>query len=359
MSQYSDFFGVASGGGAGSVPINGYLSFLTYDDDNPTGFVSSSGIYTDSDSQVFMKTGEVIEENSPSAGGPMASYPYASYRSTVTAQLMQQQPYNQYDCPPGGPQQRGASNVPGENQARVYIFTNPSFQSIGTETGFSFGSNQGGARGYFFGAKDINEGYLRNGTTGVQTSAVSNPWTINVNRSWGDGNAYNGRHIYNVGEDTFFTYDTVGDTAPVYNFVEFNNDATLSATGNTFTATVPTSNTNGNFLLTDNGQYLLYSGTNGTMEFFTFATESLDATWAANATINPGPSQFVNGIGFTTTIQTYSRYSYQIKQFAQAPPGRYTQVRKATGNQNTLLSIGDPTGKTDSDTSQQLFIRIG
>ena len=56
MSNYSDFFGVGSSGGGG-VPINSYLPLIVTATGNPTGYDAATGLYTHPNGEFYLQTG--------------------------------------------------------------------------------------------------------------------------------------------------------------------------------------------------------------------------------------------------------------------------------------------------------------
>ena len=86
MSNYSDFFGVgSSGGGGGGAPINSYTPFLVSSTGNPTGYDSTTGLYTHPDGTFWLRTGNTltgVTATYPDATQVAAEVPLSSYVST-------------------------------------------------------------------------------------------------------------------------------------------------------------------------------------------------------------------------------------------------------------------------------------
>jgi hypothetical protein len=62
MSDFTDFFPVSGGSGVGSgIPINGYFPFIVSATGNPTGYDSTTGLYTHPDGTFWIKSGNVIK----------------------------------------------------------------------------------------------------------------------------------------------------------------------------------------------------------------------------------------------------------------------------------------------------------
>lgn len=363
MSQYSDFFGVASSGGGASVPLNSYTSIFTVTDNQPEGFVSASGIYTSpEDSSVYLKTGEIIQTSLPSAAGPDPVYPQATYTEVTTDALAQNLTTSTFGIPNVQREtlsiQSGVFYVPGAQSHSVVRFGySPNFRGVVNEGSISTsGANVN--PGVVFAAKDSNNAFSSPGA-GINTYQVSTNWTPAGSnfgpRTWSDANTYSPIAMYVANSDKFYTYQSAGPSAPVYDFVEFNNDATLNATGNTFSATVPTSNTTGEWISADTGKYATFEGSNDTYEFFIFDTGSLSMTFGDNAALNP---QIGGSPGANITYRrsgTGSNATYKLLRFFR--DSFNVGTRRVDGISNTDVTVGDPTARVDYDGTRK-FIRI-
>jgi hypothetical protein len=80
MSDYTDFFPAASGGGG--VAINSYTPFLAQSTGNPSGYNSSTGLYTHPDGNYYLKSGKTL-------AGVASTYPNAT-------QVRPESPFNTY-----------------------------------------------------------------------------------------------------------------------------------------------------------------------------------------------------------------------------------------------------------------------
>jgi hypothetical protein len=92
MSQYSDFFGVSSGGSGESVPINGLLPLAVTGLNMYNGayattapYNSTTGLYVDPNGATYIKGGKSLTELGSANSNPLLQqYPNAMYTQVVT-----------------------------------------------------------------------------------------------------------------------------------------------------------------------------------------------------------------------------------------------------------------------------------
>ena len=78
MSKFTDYFPSSGGSGVGSgIPINGYFPFIVSSTGDPTGYDSTTGLYTHPDGTFWLKTGNILADSAgvyPDATGATANY---------------------------------------------------------------------------------------------------------------------------------------------------------------------------------------------------------------------------------------------------------------------------------------------
>ena len=77
MSNFSQYFPASSGGGSGGIPINGYTPFLVEFTGQPSGYNSTTGLYTHPDGTYWMESGKTIAAST-------SNYPDATSVSTYS-----------------------------------------------------------------------------------------------------------------------------------------------------------------------------------------------------------------------------------------------------------------------------------
>ena len=86
MSNFSQYFPIGSSGGGGGIPINGYFPFTVSSTGDPTGYDSTTGLYTHPDGTFWLKSGFRINSLStlyPSATG-VIGYGYDNFTFATT-----------------------------------------------------------------------------------------------------------------------------------------------------------------------------------------------------------------------------------------------------------------------------------
>ena len=310
MSDFTDFFPVSGGSGVGSgIPINGYFPFIVSSTGDTTGYDSTTGLYTHPDGTFWLKSGFQIS-NSTSV------YPNATGGDVESLTQQADIPY-----------------------------------SFATTTGITYDS--------------INGTYwiqIQNGNTVEYTTAG-----VATGTSWNAG-------IVNIRN---IAYDSTADTLWISSASKFVSEFTKAgvATGRTFSTgfigeltydpnnntlwivdTVGTSNIIKEYNLTTGAT--LTTLTLGTVAIQALYYKVSDNTfWAASST---GP----------VTLQ-YTKVGVATGKTLPTP----ANPNAMSGNQNDgitildfngpiipyfpLFTVGDPTARTDTDTAQPLFVRIG
>lgn len=85
MSQYSDFFGVASSGGGATVPINARVEFFIADGNTP-GFDTSTGIY-EVNGETYLETVDTLPADIYGSTYPLATVTPGQMSSTLNNNL--------------------------------------------------------------------------------------------------------------------------------------------------------------------------------------------------------------------------------------------------------------------------------
>ena len=83
MSNYSDFFGVGSSGGGGGIPINGYTPFLTIATGNPSGYDATTGLYTHPDGTFWLETGNLLVDAAGDYSNATSAFQASGRTNTV------------------------------------------------------------------------------------------------------------------------------------------------------------------------------------------------------------------------------------------------------------------------------------
>ena len=323
MSNYSDFFGVGSSGGGGGIPINSYTPFYTISTGNPTGYDQVTGLYTHPDGSFWLETGKQI-------AGATSTYPSAAV---------------QYSIPTGNAVATGFTIAQGSavfsleyksDNGNIMVNT-VEYTTAGVATGFSITQVAGGTR---------NIGY----SPVSQTYYGSENFSFNV-------------HEYDsAGIATGFSFDT----SPQNPGAAFNVEAmTVGVDDNIYVAFGGSAANSGVFQYTKAGVYTGYSitalsnnfprgihmdGANIWLGTSFSAFQIYDSTGTFQITVNytgGGPSGAEQGITWDG-----SQFFYLGSTFAAQDIYQYT----LPGNPGA--QIGDGTARTDTDTSQPLFLRI-
>ena len=126
MSNFTTFFPSAGGGGGEGSGINSYAPFSVVSDNNPQGYIHSTGVYTNPvDSSVWLKTGNRISDVTP------RTYPNAF--STAIEPLQQlNQPFIQTGIPANGEPTAifACTGLAGDyDNKHIYYFPNYWYQS--------------------------------------------------------------------------------------------------------------------------------------------------------------------------------------------------------------------------------------
>ena len=317
MSDFTDFFPVSGGSGVGSgIPINGYFPFLTTVPNNltgPPGYNSTTGLYTHPDGTYWIKSGNTI--NSPDGTYPSAIGSPGSLYSGVQFTM----PFaNRKDmC------QFGANFLILDSTDTLTEYT-----TLGVATGFSFSVNPQAPQvqsvtfdGTNIWVNDIsNKSVFKYTSLGVYTGfsfSTATQGNQSLAITSGNGNIY--VHINN---SNIFEYTSAG----VYTGFNFSTStqfasypASLDFDGTTFTA------------LESSSPYNVYTYTSaGVYTGFNFYTP---------------PASGATGIVYDGTY-------YWILSNGDQKVYQFDVTLASTSN-------GDPVARTDTDTSQPLFVRVG
>ena len=328
MSQYSDFFGVASAGGS-ALPINSYHAFMVTTTDNPTGYNSTTGLYTHPDGTYWVESGNRIADTT-------GIYPNATGQVGGTT---------------GAPSPQNFPSSPN-----------------------TINSMSGGE-----GTTDI---VLTEGNTirkypnggGNQITAIGNPANSDS------------RVSYNSINNTFI----VTTQGVSLNFVMYEyNFSTMTSTG--FTFSYSTLNTSGPGMTHDpiNDRYLIADQTN-IYEYSTNGTQT--GTFMSNYKSVLGVTTDIGDAAYNTIFNKFFFYTeyFGKKGFEVDQTGTYTGYTVGVGPYASGLSItsdesyllfggfngspspratatfydlarlvGDPTARTDTSSTKALFVRIG
>ncbi len=325
MSNFSQFFPAGSGGSGGSG-INSYAPFsVSPDDNNPQGYIASTGLYTNPvDDSVWLKTGNTV-------GDTTNTYPNAKFSPST---------WN-YDA---------AGNIasPDANTIRGITWDGTHYWTLNSTTGpvvqrdttltltgtsFTITGTTSDAHSI---AWDSVQGTFwifdaaKAGTTvthdeysagGVATGRVI---SYIVGNDFGSGTVHNG-----------FLYVTGRSGAATTTTTTKYNTSTLASVGSN---TPSTSNSAYRSIFHDGGNSLWIAG-NGT-----WYEQRDDMTGETGRTFTGGPTtpgESDSTIGHTGDM--YQSYESAVGVYNFAPTGNL---------------VGDPVARTDTDSTQPLFIKL-
>jgi len=309
MSNFSQYFPIGSSGGGGGTPINSYAPFSVAGTSNPTGYDATTGLYTHPDGTFWVKTGFTIS-------GVSSTYPDAFTNSGATA-------YSGFSFSVAGEITSNANDVTfdgtnfyviSETMNRIY-----QYDTAGVYTGFNFsiGAQNSYGRGIANNATNI---YMTAGlgdrvweydATGTYTGFNFNPDPDGYNTL---GLSANSTHIFNNGSTRVRRWTLAGVLVNWFNVPTGTRDVASD----------------------DSNVYTLNTGTRVVTEYtFTGTATGFTFSTAAQSTTPYGISKYGN------KFHVVDRTSLTVYEY------------------ETALTVGDTIARTDTDSSQPLFIRIG
>ena len=311
MSNFSTYFPIPSSGGGGGIPINGYFPFIVSSTGIPTGYDSTTGLYTHPDGTFWVKTGNTVL-------GQPSDYPNATGPTLFTSPL-------NFSAASQGMDFRSTGWTGGTNVWALDFASDAAYEytSAGVYTGTSFSTN--------------NE-------TGEPTSLVS------------DGSFY-----YLQGSNKIFKYTTAG----VYTGTSFDLSTLIDYFGY-FDLTYDGTNlwaqsiNKTAYEITTSG---VYTGNNFTASELTQAANGL--TWDGThfwASSNARIMYQYTSAGVYTGL-SYSSLNSSPSGLTSTQDGSFYVASRQGANQifewvNNAV-FGDSTARTDTDSAQPLFVRIG
>jgi hypothetical protein len=313
MSDFTDFFPVSGGSGVGSgIPINGYFPFIVSSTGDPTGYNSTTGLYTHPDGTFWLKSGFRINSLStlyPSATG-VIGYGYDNFTFATT--------YETNGVAFDGTDYFIVSDQ--TNTVRQYT-------SAGVFiTSFSVNSQASNPKYATFDGTNLwvtgNVRAYAYTTAGVYTGTSINLTASPLNWANLQGMAYDGTNLV---------------------FISTNNNEIATFT----TAGVYVSNSSITTPSSANG--MTYDGTN-----FWVVRSSLRTVDEMT------PAGVLTGNSFNISIEIPSQtpmgieYNSTISQLVVGSSGGDAVFAYKYGK-----VVGDPTARTDTDSAQPLFVRIG
>lgn len=324
MSQYSDFFGVAGGGGG--APINSYEAFFVSGSGNPTGYNGTTGLYTQADGTVWLRTGFVLDA--------ATTYPNATTTPGIvyTGTTATVAPFVVDSNAPIGSRNKLLSDgtnyyisTPGGN------YTIRQLDSTFASTGYSLSFGPGFAgqnRNMFypiydspaFGSASSNTLQKSVPPSTAFPTQFTHPTTLGV-----AGTNSTGTEVYITpgGSATAVAYNFPGGTGTP-NTITVTSGGQISAIG-------------------AYGNYMVTTDSNGFIEVFDVSGGGPGQPSVAQGSISSG---------------TYHNMMTSIT------PG-YIWIGESAGTFSTLYqynveanTVGDITARTNSDSSQPLFIKL-
>ena len=375
MSNFSQYFPSTSGGGSGGTPLNGYTPFLVTGTGNPSGYDATTGLYTHPDGTFWLRTGFSIDISTFT--GPDPNYPDANYGITkhydygLNSGGIYPGNAGEYQgfTPAQGWGMRGFSKIPGGDlryqllHNNTYKYSYESATHLGGWTssgGLQTGSpvHIGNAMGH---AKDATTFYAINGNViNVCNSNYQITSTItlsdSISHDWGN---------YLPEQDKFYCWSNAGSTITVYEY-----DNTGTATGNTITVTHPGSGGSTYLAIRPNldliAAYQVATQTTGDWVLYSLsgyvATQVIRKTVTYTASQSPPQGPHTSESIYAQNFYYEEHPSYNIMGWSYTGrAGNSTGPWKwrMGGNEEVTISTGDGIARTDTDTGQPLFIRIG
>ena len=330
MSDFTDFFPVSGGSGVGSgIPINGYFPFIVLSTDIPTGYDSTTGLYTHPDGTFWLRTGNtIISSDYPNATGPK-SWSDNAGGTTYTARSFDQTTYD-----------LDTNQFYGIDGQSLYVYDLAGAQVGATANLFTI---TGGLGQYASISTSPTEIYIWDRTRSI--CYVLNKATFALARQATYASIAGSTNISGGG------YDRVNGTVWHYftatRFVETNT--ALAPTGTTVAFTTWTS-----FFTTINqnpttGDWVGVNTFSGGTVIYYF--DSVFALKAVDANTNPS-NPFPNSINATGSRPSTFWINGTIYYRSNNNTGLTVPYLIAT-------TVGDGSSRTDTDSAQPLFVRIG
>jgi hypothetical protein len=324
MSQYSDFFGVASSGGGG-LPVNSYTGIYQSGSYGLPNFDASTGLYSPPDGTYWLKTGDTLDD---SAG----TYPAAARVPDMTGTWTQVG----WSFNTGGTA-RPSSPTMGiwSDGSDVYLaagnFSQASLKRYSKAGTYSAELTGYGLYGYLSGDNANDKLWL---AQTVNTNVVEyNYSTLTASgTTFTRGSAQEFGIYYNTDNSKFYT---VNANAP-YPIKRYSSTFTLETT---LTPTFPTTGVSYGITSFAGSNYLYVTNNN---VYYAFALDLSDPV---------GVQLLGTGMSLQTDSYMESDEAWAVNQFLN--------VYADTSSFSTPVTIGDPTAKTDSDAAVPLFVRIG
>ena len=346
MSNYSDFFGVGSSGGGGGIPINSYTPFLVSSTGVPPGYDATTGLYTHPDGSFWVRSGLVLSGVATTYPNATSSpfiatgrtIPGAAFSTNVQAQYVTSDliytktaanfsmNYTEYSFATGAATGKtfvdtGAGAFNGSLMGNVYDSANDILW-IGHWTWLQFNGTMTWSAFTFSTGAFLNRYLTTNMGPGLNCANAANITGVRGDASQvavlaGSAGTYQYR-IYDFSGGNVAPVDTTGTNnvpAPPQNHAQ-----TAGFGGNIYFSAFLESPTVGRFLDIDNYLDIEFSTANGAG-------------------------------GLTGQLDTNIR-GYDIAT------NNYTKITGTTIEEYGSV-VGDGTARTDTDTGQPLFIRIG
>lgn len=311
MSNFSQYFPIGSSGGGG-IPINGYFPF-TVSSTSTTGYNATTGLYTHPDGTFWLRSGTTLIDTSnayPSATEANSGIFYTGFNYTITS----------------GTGYGAATNPTNGNVyfQRTFPGTVTEYTSAGVATGFSFtgGTNPRGI------ARTTTNFYEVTSVGGLiteyTTAGVATGFSFNIGVNTDSSLTFNGTNLVIL--------DSTNNLAVEY---------TTAGVATGFSFSVPSvSNETGIVWDSNNNQYWVSTGS-GTVVNYDSSGVAGSVAIATSSTVGRVRGELVFNAS-NNTIGVVNRSTTVVYYF-----------------NITDLVIGDATTRTDTDSAQPLFVRIG
>ena len=401
MSDFIDFFPVSGGSGVGSgIPINGYFPFIVSSTGDPTGYDSTTGLYTHPDGTFWLKSGFQIADSTnayPSSATTGTTYRTALYtgaygRGASGGSVWAYSRYF-YNSTAGkyyslsstnGNAQRNASPGSSYNSAITGNEDNYEISTTGVSTSISVTNNNisigvGNSQIYGLSWDDLNNRFvavLRTGnpsTVGAQTitsylATCSTEADLNSTSNWTrlgdwqatvvtDGNT--GLAVVDINPANGLINVWLNRTPTSGGYIQYSLDAaaTLTSEVQTIRSTYGNSASDAfriaSVSATDIRRY--ESAVLTSYPTYNDAIDRTNGTVLTDAGFNIAPTVSVSSIN-NPVIGPNPSTNFIISGLSngqgQSQWGVYTL---GTG----ISLVGDSTARTDTDSAQPLFVRIG
>tara|TARA_B110000211_G_scaffold210201_1_gene248140 strand:+ start:354 stop:1334 length:981 start_codon:yes stop_codon:yes gene_type:complete len=325
MSNFSQYFPASSGGGSGGTPINGYTPFLVTGTGNPSGYDATTGLYTHPDGTFWIATGnQIVSTVYPNATGVSAIGTSTGTTWTSASEV----------TTPVGITWNGSNFYVGDSSSNiVYEYT-----AAGTYTGTSFNTSgqitQLGAISW----DDSSSKFI------ISDNPVGN--VDHFSYWYTAAGAYTGTSVAMAPTGNENLTAVAGDESNNLTFMGSSLYGRVRSYNTTADTLINNLSNPGGFqprgFAMDQANLSFYNWDRGTNAVSRIAYTAAGGMSVADLNLFTVTTGAGNGLAYDGT------YFY-----AQTDAGVVHQL-----NGSSAIQVGDATVRTDTDTSQPLFIRV-